>query len=103
MEAREAVLDALPPMTKVRFLAAISPWDVTELYRSEKVELAILHDSLSPRELRGCAADIRRRWPRAGILLIRWRADIDDPLYDERVPPGSPRTDLTAAIERLAQ
>ena len=101
--ARDAFLDALPRRARVRLLAATCPWDISSLFRSERVDVAILHDSLSRRDFRAFAADIRRRWPKADILIICGAADvIDDPLYDERIPHSSPCDELVAALERLA-
>ncbi len=77
-----------------------------DLYQAdmhEGCEIAVLHQTLSQKELMEAAHFVRRRWPLARILLVRveewW---IDDALYDDRVVPGVNPELLLAAVERLA-
>jgi len=77
--------------------------ELSDLLLSERVCVAVLHDTLSEIELKSCAAYIRHHWSCACILLIHERADmLDDPMYDERIQPNPSPTTLCAAIERLA-
>jgi hypothetical protein len=71
--------------------------------KRESVQVAILHNALSPLELEEASQFIRRQWPHARILVIRSGEDfLDDALYDDRVtPPVAPRI-LLAAIARLS-
>ena len=66
-------------------------------------EIAVLHQTLSEKELMEASHFVRKRWPLARILIIRaeeWR--IEDALYDDRVVPGADPETLLAAVERLA-
>jgi hypothetical protein len=97
------VRDVLLSRTKCRLVAATSVWDLSAILASGKVDVAILHDTLSPGELRSCAVYIRHHWPAAQILLIHARVEIlDDPMYDERMPPDLSAETLLSMIERLA-
>jgi hypothetical protein len=65
-------------------------------------DIAILHHTLSRLEVRNTSEYIRRRWPHAKILVISAEMDfLDDPLYDEWVPPGQSPGALLAMIEQL--
>jgi len=102
-ESNDFVRDALLSRTKCQLMAAASVWDLSALLVSDKVDVAILHGTLSPAELRSCAAYVRHHWPAAQILLVHAHADfLDDPMYDERIPPGSPMDVFLTTIERLA-
>jgi hypothetical protein len=69
----------------------------------EGCEVAVLHQTLPEKELIEAAHFIRRRWPRARIVMVRaeewW---IDDALYDDRVVPDATPELLLSAVERLA-
>jgi hypothetical protein len=67
------------------------------------VSVAVIDLCTSDRELqRRTAEHIRRRWPDAQILLVGPEAEVpEDPLYDERIPPGLEAAELLAAMERL--
>jgi hypothetical protein len=102
-ESNDLVRDVLLSRTRCQLLAAASVWDLSAILPSVKIDVAILHSTLSPGELRSCAAYIRHHWPHAKILLIHGTVEIlDDPMYDERIPPGSSSEALLAMIERLA-
>jgi hypothetical protein len=77
-----------------------------DLFRTEMnegCEVAVLHQTLSQKELIEAAHFIRRRWPAARILIVRpeewW---IEDALYDDRVVPDANPELLLSAVERLA-
>jgi len=69
---------------------------------NEGCEVAVLHQTLSQKELLEAAHFIRRRWPAARIPIVRpeewW---IDDALYDDRVVPDANPELLLSAVERL--
>jgi hypothetical protein len=74
-----------------------------EIPKEESIQVAILHNTLSPVELEDASRFIRRRWPHARILVLRRGVGLlDDALYDERVAPTVTPEVLLAAIEWLA-
>lgn len=73
------------------------------LPRQESFHVAVLHNTLSDGELEETSQLIRRRWPKARILVIRYgEGFLDDALYDEQVTPSVAVEKLHAAIDRLA-
>lgn len=101
--SNDFVRDVLLSRTKCRLVAAACVWDLDALLVSGKVDVAILHSTLSPGELRSCAVYIRHHWPAARILLIHEQVEIlDDPMYDERMSPELSAEALLGIIERLA-
>lgn len=102
-ESNGFVREALLSNTNCRLLAATCVWDLSGFLTTGRIDVAILHNSLSAAELRSCAVYIRHHWPSARILLIHVRVEIlDDPMYDERMLPGSSAPKLLATIEWLA-
>ena len=77
--------------------------DLCQTEMCEDCEVAVLHPTLSHGELVEVAHFIRRRWPRARIVMIRaeewW---IEDALYDDRMVPGVNAELLVATVDRLA-
>lgn len=103
LNSNNFVRDVLLSRTKCRLVAATSARDLSAILASGKVDVAILHNTLSPGELRSCSVYIRHHWPAAGILLIHAQVEIlDDPMYDERMPPDLSAETLLSMIERLA-
>ena len=96
------VRDVLVLRTKCRLYVASSTWDLSVVLGSAEIDVVILHNTLSPQQLRVFAAYITRRWPCAKILLMEPEGkNADYSIYAERIAPGvSPKT-LLAAIERL--
>lgn len=73
------------------------------LPEQETIQVAILHDALRSFELEAGSRLIRRRWPRARILMLRSQAgSVDGALYDELLPTNLAPQVLLAAIRRLA-
>jgi hypothetical protein len=73
------------------------------LSKQESFHVAVLHNTLSQSELEETSQLIRRQWPQARILVIRYgEGFLDDALYDERVTPAAPVEVLHKAIDRLA-
>jgi hypothetical protein len=103
LNSNNFVRDVLLSRTKCRLFAVASVWDLSAILAPGEVDVAILHDTLSPGELRSCAVYIRHHWPAAKILLIHAQVDIlDDPMYDERMSPDLSAETLLSMIERLA-
>lgn len=74
------------------------------LPRQEHFHVAVLHNTLSGKELEEASQFIRRQWPQARILVIRFGQEfLDDALYDERVTPAASTEALQAAIDRLVE
>jgi len=68
----------------------------------ESIHVAILHNTLSSFELEAACQLIRRRWPRARILVVSSGESIlEDALYDDRVAPTAAPAVLLTTIERL--
>ena len=102
-ESNGIVRDALLSRAKSQLFSATSVWDLSAFLTLGRVDVAILHNVLSAAELRSCAVYIRHNLPSACILLIQAESEVlDDPMYDERIEPGSSKESLLTAIERLA-
>ena len=98
------VKDALVLNPQSHVSVAEGYWDLffISLSESEHVSLAILEPSTPEQELRQRAEQIRRRWPDAKILVVGEHVgDLEDWLYDERVPSGVRPEKLLALMERL--
>ena len=106
-ESRDLVRDALLFHRRSQLLVASNYWELCSLWggEAEQVSVAVIDLCTSDRELRRRTAEhIRRRWPAAQILLVGPEAEVlEDPLYDERIPPGSQAAELLAAMERLVE
>lgn len=73
------------------------------LHRAEICEVAVLHGSLAPQELRDSCAWIRHAWPMAQILLLAPAAkSLEDFLYDERLSPEAEPEALLRILEYMA-
>lgn len=102
VESNDLVRDVLLSRTKCQLFAAASVWDLSGVLTSG-VDVAILHGTLPPGELRSSAHYVRHHWPAARILLIHTQVEIlDDPMYDERMSPDLSAETLLSVIERLA-
>jgi hypothetical protein len=96
------VRDALLQRRSCRLSVVTSLWDLYAIQQQNSFDIATLHQTLSPREVRDASEYIRRRWPRAKILVICAETEfLDDPLYDEWVPPGLSPGILLETIEEL--
>jgi hypothetical protein len=87
-------------------LVASNYWELCSLSigEAEQVSVAVIEVSTSDRDLLRTAEHIRRRWPDAQILLMgREPEELEDPLYDERIPPGIKAAELLPAVERLVK
>jgi len=74
-------------------------WEMPE---REAVHLAILHDTLSLPDLDEAAHAVRRRWPKAKILVLRSGGEfLEDALYDDRALPSTSAPALLASIESI--
>jgi hypothetical protein len=97
-----SVRGALLQRHNCRLSIVTSLWDTYAIPQEDRLDIAILQHTLSRLEVRNASEYIRRRWPGAKILVIRPETgDLDDPLYDEWVPPDLSATVLLAVIEQL--
>jgi hypothetical protein len=98
------VRDALLDRQKCRLASATCLRELFSISDAEQIEIAVLHQSLSPAEFREAASHIRRKWPAAKILVVCCMTTdfLEDPLYDERATPGLSQQSLLSKIERLA-
>jgi hypothetical protein len=96
------VRDVLLQRHNCRLSVVTSLWNMYAIPERNNFDIAILHHTLSRLEVRNASEHIRRRWPGAKILVISAEMDApDDPLYDERLPPGQSPGTLLATIEQL--
>jgi hypothetical protein len=99
-ETFSLVPDALVLHHKIGFFAATCAWELCTIPSTQKVDIAVLHDTLSNSELSSCARYIRNNWPSAQIHLIIDESEVlDDPLYDERASPRLSPEDMLGVIE----
>jgi hypothetical protein len=97
------VHDALLDRPNSRLSIAPDYRELWEIPKEESIQVAILHNTLSPVELEDASRFIRRRWPYTRILVLRRGVGLlDDALYDERVVLTAAPEVLLEAIERLA-
>ena len=102
-ESCDAVRDALLLRHKCRLFVAASYHDLSAIPATEGFEVAVVHQTLSERELRISLERIRRYWPEARILLISAHSDsFNNPLYDEWARPGISALTFLETLERLA-
>jgi len=105
-DALDLVRNALRFRRSSHLLVASNYWELCSLSIGEAVQVsvAVIEVSNSDRDLLRTAVHIRRRWPEARILLMgREPEDLEDPLYDERIPPGIEAAELLPAVERLVK
>jgi hypothetical protein len=103
-DALDLVRNALRFRRRSHLLVASNYWELCSLSIGEAVQVsvAVIEVSTSDRDLLRTAEHIRRRWPDAQILLMGREAEVlEDPLYDERIPPGIEAAGLLPAMERL--
>ena len=81
--------------------------DYREVFGHAKVQeiaVVVISQAFNPLELRAIAEFTRRRWPRAGILVVGHGVPrLEDPLYDEHVDADSQPASLLAAVEQLSR
>ncbi len=104
-DASMFVRDALLQRQKCRVASATCLRELFSISNKEQIEIAVLHQDLSPTEFREAAGHIRRKWPAAKILVVCCMTTdfLEDPLYDERATPGLSQQSLLSWIERLAK
>ncbi|UWZ86008.1 hypothetical protein [Occallatibacter riparius] len=74
------------------------------LSRGHTYDAVIFQNSLSCFELEEAARLVRRRWPSAGILLIRsGEITLTDPFYDRRLKPPVDRNTLLSVLSELTR
>ncbi len=103
VDSGNAVRDALLQRGHCRLSAAANYLELFAISKQESFEIAILHHFRSAPEFHACCEYIRRTWPLTKILVMCAKDQVlDDPLYDDWVPPGASEDTLLAAIQRLA-
>jgi hypothetical protein len=101
-EAHDAVRDLMLEGLCPTFLAVMDCKKLSSCSIPEPICLAVLHHRLSASELDDASRTIRRRWPRARILVIREGENfLDDALYDDQVAPPIVTGGLLATIRRV--
>jgi DNA-binding response OmpR family regulator len=94
--------DALLALPTPRLSIAADYRALWVISRQETIQVAVLHDALPSFELEAACRLIRRRWPCAGILILRSRVCLlDDALFDDVVASTVAMETLLAAIRRL--
>jgi hypothetical protein len=77
-------------------------WELWTRPVGEIIHVFILCEALARFELEEATRFIRQRWPRARILAVVDGEDfLDDPLYDDHIPPRDLPQVLVAAIKSL--
>jgi len=106
IELTDLVRDSLLLHHRSHLSVASDYWQICSLSLCEAldVSVAVLELSVSDRELRRRAEQIKRRWPDAAILLFgRNSRLLNDPLYDQRVSPLIHPRELLDVIEHMAE
>lgn len=99
-EWRNAVRRALHRRRKNSYWGVNNYWNLCALPQAVSVDVAVLHHSFAPHDLRYAAEYIRRRWPDAVILVTGEQAmQLDDPLYDDKTSSGISIEELVLMIE----
>jgi hypothetical protein len=94
--------DALLQTPSFRLSIASDYRELWMIPRLQSVQVVVLHNTFSSSELEEVGRFVRRRWPRAGILVVHRGGDfLDDALYDDRVDPTVTPEILLTTIERL--
>ena len=84
------VFDSLLSISNFQFSFVADYKELWAAPQLEILQLAILFDSLHSFELEASCRLIRRRWPKARILIFRSRTDpLDKFLYDVRLAPNA--------------
>jgi hypothetical protein len=101
-DSLNAIRDALLPRGHSHLTCATDFCDLLTIPKQESFEIAILHHMISAIEIRTFSEYIRRRWPCTRILVMCASPEfLDDPLYDEWIPPGYSPEMLLATVERF--
>jgi DNA-binding response OmpR family regulator len=70
----------------------------------QEIAVVVISQAFNPLELRAIAEFARRRWPKAGILVVgRGVPPLEDQLYDENVDPNFQPQSLLAAVDQLSR
>jgi hypothetical protein len=70
----------------------------------QEIAVVVISRAFILPELSAIAEFARKRWPRAGILVVGCGVPpLDDPLYDEHIDPDSQPESLLAAVEQLSR
>ena len=93
--------DAVMARHSCRLTVGMDYRDLWAIPATRSIDVAVLHPSLLPFELEDSCRLIRRRWPRARIVIIRPAKEcIDAALYDERLVPSEFPAVLLKCVEK---
>jgi len=102
MESGNVVRCALLGEPKVTISIVTNYRELWTIPDQETVHLVILNETLSSIELEASCRLIRKRWPRAKILVVRQgEGFLEDGLYDDRVTLADTPEALRARIGHL--
>ncbi len=97
------VHDALVEVPNSQLSLAKGYRELWVLPQQEAIHVAILHEALPSFEFEAASRLIRRRWPRARILLLRSKTHaLDDALYDDRLADTERPEILRVKLRQLA-
>jgi hypothetical protein len=101
MDEDVLIREPLHESSGFRFSHANDYLELWALSRGHTYDAVIFHNSISRFELEEATHLVRRRWPSAGILLIRsGEITLRDPFYDRRLrPPVEPNTLMSVLSE----
>ena len=81
--------------------STLPPRELYEMNEEWEPQIAVLSDTLGPFQLPEVAAYVRRRWPRARILVVGEASlYLEDQLYDENMTGWFSPAEFRAAVER---
>lgn len=96
------ICDALLKVPNSQLSMAKDYRELWMISQEENIQVVTLHDVLPSFELEAACRLIRRRWPRARILILRSRVfSLDDSLFDDVVDSTVAMETLLAAIQLL--
>ena len=102
MDRCSQIRDALLRVPNSQLSMAKDYRELWMISQEENIQVVIPHDILPTFELEASCRLIRRRWPRARILILRSRVcSLDDALFDDVVDSTVAKETLLAAIWRL--
>ena len=107
VEHNEMLLATRTMLLTDRRYGVFTARDCTEVFAHahvQEIAVVVISQAFVPLELRAIAEFTRRRWPRAGILVVGHGVPrLEDPLYDEHVDADSQPASLLAAVEQLSR
>ncbi len=104
VEADRSALDIRAAFLEGSGYKVTTAHSLREIESQPELSVAILSLSFGPTVLRDTAESIRRRWPRARILVVGdVQFAIDDHLYDESVHHSSRKEEFLEALAKISE